>query len=164
MSLGLPKEFIEKQKQIESLKLVILEDRNERIHVSEFEDQSITPEMYANMRMNAYARDDIFPKLTTETLVQSTEYYQSQCKHPSTPCSTYKDVLAHKIVPELIARLKAEQYKPNVGKTVKVLTGDYANEEGTITNIALGDCYPITVKFPNGDTNQYYEEQIEVII
>lgn len=157
------KEFIEKQKQIESLKLVILEDRNERIHVSEFGDQSITPEVYANIRMNSYARNEIFPKLTNQTLIQSAEYYQSQCKRPSTPCSTYEEVLAHKIVPELIARLKAEQNKPAVGKQVKVLTGDYAEQTGMISVIRLDSSYPITVQFENGDTNDYHEEQIEII-
>lgn len=104
MPFRLSPEWEQKRQERELLKQVIYEDKEH--HVTTFMDRSITPPMLEKMRMNSYARDDIFPKLTTETLLDRAKYYQSQCSTPRFPCSTYNESLIHKIVPELIKRLE----------------------------------------------------------
>lgn len=99
-----PDSFHEKQKELHDLKYVSF--NRERIHVSELEGKSITPSMRREMRMNSYAQDDLPPKLTDEALIEMAEYHLSQCSKPSFPCTTYEESLVHKILPELIERLK----------------------------------------------------------
>lgn len=100
----LPKEFEEKLKREEELKYVLLEDGKQK-HVKEFKDKSISPEEYNSFRMNSYARNEIYPKLTDETLLETAEYYISQCHRPYT-INTYNDAAIHLILPELIKRYK----------------------------------------------------------
>ena len=107
MAFKLPKEFEEKLKKEYEMKYVILED-GESQHVTEFKDKSITPEEYSTFRMNSYARNDIYPKLTDETLLETANYYISQCSKPYT-ISTYNDAAIHLILPELIKRFKELQ-------------------------------------------------------
>ena len=104
MGFKLPKEYQEKLKQENELKYVILEDGSQK-HLSEFEDKSITPDKYQTFRMNSYARNEIYPKLTNETLLEQAEYYISQCHKPYR-ISTYNDAAIHLILPELINRFK----------------------------------------------------------
>lgn len=104
MPFKLSEKWEEKRRERELLKFVTYGE--EEIHVSEFPDRTITPAMMENMYMNSYARDDIFPKLTTETLLVDAKRYLSHCPTPRMPCSTYNEALIHKIVPELIKRLE----------------------------------------------------------
>lgn len=107
MGFKLPESFYEKQREEYEKKYVTYND--EEIHVTEFEDKSVTPEMHKQMRMNSWAKDDLFPKLNDEALLETTKYYVSNCSRPRFPCVTYNDAIIHKIVPELIKRL--EEYK-----------------------------------------------------
>jgi len=50
-----------------------------------------------------------------------------------------------------------------IGDKVEVLTGDYEGHTGIIFHIAARP-YPITVEFPNGDLNSYYEEQLKEVL
>jgi hypothetical protein len=78
----------------------------EEIHVSEFSDKSISSILLKDMRMNSYARDAIYPKLSDKALIEEAKYFLTQCKTPKFPCATYDEALIHKIVPELIKRLE----------------------------------------------------------
>lgn len=116
MSFRLPESYYEKQKELYEKKYILIDDSTEsmdkepkKVHVSELEDRSVTPDMRAKMRMNSYAQDDLPPKLTDEALIQTAEYYLSQCSRPIFPCSTYNDALIHKILPELLIRFKETQ-------------------------------------------------------
>ncbi|AZV43607.1 hypothetical protein BAOM_2998 [Peribacillus asahii] len=103
MGFKLPASFYEKQKELYEKKYISIGEKE--IHVSELEDRSVTPEMRATMRMNSYAQDDLPPKLTDETLINTVKHYLSHCSKPSFPCSTYDEAIIHKYVPELIKRL-----------------------------------------------------------
>lgn len=104
MGFRFPDSFYKKQKEIFEKKYI--EYKGEKIHVSELEDKSITSDMKKQMRMNSYAQDDLPPKLTNEALINTAEYYLSNCSKPRFPCTTYDESLIHKLVPELIKRLK----------------------------------------------------------
>lgn len=104
MTFKLPKEYEEKLKQENELKFVLLEDGSQK-HITEFDNKSISPDEYQAFRMNSYARNDIYPKLTNETLLEQAEYYISQCHKPYT-ISTYNDAIIHLILPELMKRFK----------------------------------------------------------
>ncbi|MED1125263.1 hypothetical protein [Bacillus atrophaeus] len=94
----------EKRKEEHQLKYIDYDGKD--VHVTEFEDRSITSEMKSKMRMNSYAQDDLPPKLTTEALIATAKLYQSHCSRPRFPCSTYNEALIHKILPELIKRFE----------------------------------------------------------
>lgn len=104
MTFKFPKEYEEKLKKENELKYVILEDGSQK-HISEFDNKSISPDEYQTFRMNSYARNEIYPKLTNGTLLEQAEYYISQCHKPST-ISTYNDAIIHLILPELLKRIK----------------------------------------------------------
>lgn len=80
----------------------------EKVHVTDFEDKSITKDMLTDMRMNSYANEIMPPKLDDEALIEKAEHYIAQCTQSRYPCSTYDEALIHTILPELIKRLKAE--------------------------------------------------------
>lgn len=107
MGFKLPEWFEEKKKEEYELKYIELDDA--KIHVSEFKDKSITPEMKSRMRMNSYAREDLPPKLTDEALIETVEYYVSHCSTPRYPYTTYNEAIIHNLVPELVKRLKELQ-------------------------------------------------------
>lgn len=104
MAFKLPKEFEKQLKKENELKYVLLEDGSQK-HVTEFENKSISPEKYQTFRMNSYARNEIYPKLTDETLLEQAEYYISQCNKPYR-ISTYNDAVIHLILPEMMKRFK----------------------------------------------------------
>jgi hypothetical protein len=104
MGFKLPDSFYEKQKEIFEKKYIIYKD--EKIHVSELEDRSVSWDMKNEMRMNSYAQDDLPSKLTDKALIETAKYYLSNCSQPKFPCSTYDEALIHKILPELIKRLE----------------------------------------------------------
>lgn len=103
MTFKLPKKYEEKLKQENELKYVLFEDGSKK-HVSEFDNKSIAPDEYQTFRMNSYARNEIYPKLTDKTLLEQAEYYISQCHKPYR-ISTYNDAIIHLILPELLKRL-----------------------------------------------------------
>lgn len=107
MSFKLPNSYYEKQNEEYNQKYVFIDDK--KIHVSELKDRTVTTEMKNRMSMNTYAKDELPPKLTDETLIQTAEYYLSHCSKPIFPCTTYDEALIHTIVPELIKRLKEKQ-------------------------------------------------------
>ena len=104
MGFKLPDSYYEKQKEIFNKKYI--DFNGKEVHVSEFEDRTITIEMKEKMRMNSYAQDDLPPKLTNEALIETAEYYLSNCVQAKFPCTTYDESLVHRILPELIKRLK----------------------------------------------------------
>lgn len=104
MGFKLPDSYYEQQKEIYDKKYVIYNDQE--IHITEFEDKSITLEMQQQMMMNSYARDDLPPKLTNEALIESAKHYLNNCEKPRLPCVTYDEALIHRILPELIKRLE----------------------------------------------------------
>lgn len=104
MSFKLPDSYQKFKKDDYNNKFITIGDK--RMHVSELEDRSVTPERYRDMRMNSYAQDDLPPKLTDETLIKKAKYHLSQCRESAYPCTTYDEALIHKIVPELIKRLE----------------------------------------------------------
>jgi hypothetical protein len=100
----LPDEWIERQKEIYELKYITYQGK--KIHVSELENRSVTPEMRSEMRMNSYAQDDLPPKLNDVALIEKAKQYLGECNRTRIPCSTYDEALIHNIVPELIKRLE----------------------------------------------------------
>lgn len=98
-------ESYEKKKQ-EDYELQYVMHQEKKIHVDDFDKHSISPELYKELQMNSYARDKIFSKLDTETLIQVTEHYQSFCGVPRKPTVTYDETLIHVIIPELIERIR----------------------------------------------------------
>lgn len=54
-------------------------------------------------------------------------------------------------------------YPFKLGMKVKPLTGFWKGIEGEIIEISRNNDYPITVEFEENETNQYYEEQLEII-
>lgn len=105
MGFKLPDSFYERQQEIYDKKYITFSDGT-KIHVSELENKSITSEMKSEMKMNSYAQDDLYPKLTDEALIETTKYFMSQCSRPRFPCATYNESLIHKILPEIIKRLE----------------------------------------------------------
>lgn len=118
MKFKLPDEWLEKQKEIHDLKYITYQ--GSKIHVSEFKDQSITPEMQSEMRMNSYALDDLPPKLNNEALIGKAKKYLGECIQTRIPCSTYNEALIHKLVPEMIKRLEELEQNIEILKKVKL--------------------------------------------
>jgi hypothetical protein len=114
----LPDEWIQKQKEIYDLKYVTYQGK--KIHVSEFEDRSVTPEMRNDMKMNSYANDDLPPKLNNAALIEKAKQYLGECIQTRIPCSTYDEALIHNIAPELIKRLEESEENVNLLKRVTV--------------------------------------------
>lgn len=104
MGFKLPDSYYEKQKEIHNKKYIDYEGKE--IHVSELDERSVTLEMKNKMRMNSYAQDDLFPKLTDAALTETAKHYLNNCSQPRFPCATYDEAIIHKIVPELIKRLE----------------------------------------------------------
>lgn len=104
MTFKLPDSYYEKQREIYDKKYIKFNE--EEIHITDFEDRSITPEMQDQMWMNSYARDDLPPKLTDEALIKTVEYYLTNTAQRNFPCITYEETIIHRLVPELIQRLK----------------------------------------------------------
>lgn len=119
MGFKLPDEWIERQKEIYDLKYITY--KNEKIHVSELKDRSVTPEMRKYMKMNSYAQDDLPPKLNNEALLEKAKQYLSECIQTRIPCSTYDEALIHNIVPELIKRLEESEDSLNLLKNITVV-------------------------------------------
>lgn len=118
MGFKLPDEWIEKQQRIHEMKYI--DYNGNQIHVSELEDRSVTPEMKMEMRMNSYAQDDLPPKLTNATLIETAKHYISNCSTPRFPCITYDEALIHKILPEMIKRLEELDQNIEILKKVKL--------------------------------------------
>lgn len=113
MTFKLPSKFDEIRKEIHELKYITI--GNEKVHVSELDDRSVTPEYLNIMRMNSYAQDDLPPKLTNEALIEKAKYHVlNSTPLRSFPCTTYDEALIHKIVPELIKRLEEKEWKIKV--------------------------------------------------
>jgi hypothetical protein len=104
MGFKLPESFERRQMEIFNKKYI--DYNGDQIHVSDLKDKSVTSEMKQQMRMNSYAHDELPPKLNNEALIETAEYYLSHCSKPVFPCSTYDEALIHKLLPELIKRLK----------------------------------------------------------
>jgi hypothetical protein len=119
MGFKLPQEFYEKQQEIFNLKYIDIE--GEKIHVSDLEDRSVTPKQKKQMRMNSYAQDDLPPKLNNAALLEMAELFLSHISKPRFPCTTYDEALIHKIVPELIKRLKELDENINILKSVNII-------------------------------------------
>lgn len=94
------------EKQLEKHNKRYFEHNETKVHISDFQDKTITVEMKENMRMNSYVLDDLPPKLTDEALIEMANQYHSHCSIPRFPCGTYNEALIHKILPELIKRLE----------------------------------------------------------
>lgn len=77
------------------------------VEISTVKDRSISPERYKHMQMNSVSRTLIPPKLDNDALVNTAEYYLSQCTPPGHPGATYESTLLHAILPELIKRIKS---------------------------------------------------------
>ncbi|GIN22571.1 hypothetical protein [Siminovitchia fordii] len=105
MGFKLPDSYLKKKQEEYDMKYILINEEKE-VHVSELEDKSVTPGIWRQMRMNSYARDDLYPKLNNEALLEVTKLYLSNCSRPQFPCSTYDEAMIHKIVPELIKRLE----------------------------------------------------------
>jgi hypothetical protein len=114
----LPDEWVKRQQEIYNLKYITYQGK--KIHVSEFEDRSITPEMRNHMKMNSYANDDLPPKLNNAALVEKAKQYLGECTQTRIPCSTYDEALIHNIVPELIKRLEESEENISVLKRVTI--------------------------------------------
>lgn len=106
MKFKLPESFVQKQKEIFEKKYIDI--NGEKVHVSELKDRSVTSDMKESMRMNSYANDDMPPKLTNEAIIKTAEHYLENCSQPRYPCVTYEEALIHRIMPELIKRLKED--------------------------------------------------------
>ena len=105
MTFKLPDSYYEKQKEIYNLKYINYNDKE--IHITGLEDKSVTFEMKKEMRMNSYAQDDLYPKLTDEALIDTAKYFMSQCSRPRKfPCTTYDESVIHMILPEMIKRME----------------------------------------------------------
>jgi len=105
MPFKLPDSYYEKQKEIYNLKYINYNGKE--IHITELEDKSVTSEMKKEMRMNSYAQDDLYPKLTDEALIDTAKYFMSQCSRPlKFPCVTYNESVIHMILPEMIKRME----------------------------------------------------------
>jgi len=104
MAFKLPESYYEKKQEEYELKYITIGDKE--IHITELEDKSATSEMKKEMRMNSYAQDDLYSKLTDEALIDITKYFMSQCLRVKFPCATYDESLIHKILPEIIKRLE----------------------------------------------------------
>ena len=104
MTFQLPESFRLKQQEEYKKQFVIYKEKE--IHVSEFEDKSITPQQLSEMKMNSYAQEKLHPKLNTDALINTTRSYLSQCSRSRYPASTYDEALVHLIVPELIKRIE----------------------------------------------------------
>lgn len=104
MKFKLPDSFYEKQREIHDKKYI--DFNGKQVHVTELQDRSITSKMKEQMRMNSYAQDDLPPKLTNEALIETVEYYLTNTVQPNFPCSTYDEAIVHRLVPELLKRLK----------------------------------------------------------
>lgn len=99
-----PESWLIKQQEEYEKQYVIYQD--EKIHIDEFEDKSITPQHLSDMRMNSYAREKLYPKLSTDALINTSKSYLSQCSRGRYPAITYDDALIHLIVPELLNRIE----------------------------------------------------------
>jgi len=104
MIFKLPNEYRQKKQEEYEKQYVIHNDKE--IHVSEFEDKSITVQYLSEMRMNSYAREKIYPKFDNSALINDARYYMSQCGRYNYPAATYNEALIHVIVPELINRIE----------------------------------------------------------
>ena len=105
MPFKLPDSYYERQKEIYNLKYINYNGKE--IHITELEDKSVTSEMKKEMRMNSYAQDDLYPKLTDEALIDTAKYFMSQCSRPRKfPCTTYDESVIHMILPEMIKRME----------------------------------------------------------
>lgn len=104
MTFKLPEEWLIKQQE-EYEKQYVLYNGNE-IHVTEFEDRSISSEQFSGFRMNSYARDKIYSKLDNKALVEQAKYHESQCSQGRHPVITYNDALIYLITPELVKRIE----------------------------------------------------------
>lgn len=109
MGFRLSESFKQKQKEIYEKQYVLFGDKE--VHVSEIENRSLSTEMLKDARMNSYATDKIFPKLTNEALINKAELYRSNCERYRYPATTYDQSLIHLIVPELIERIKELEAK-----------------------------------------------------
>lgn len=99
------KEFMQKRQEQFDLKYISY--RGKEIHVTQLKDRSVTPEQYKEMRMNSYAKEDFFAKMSDELLLQQGKLYQAQCSRPTRmPSITYDDAVIHDVVPELLKRLE----------------------------------------------------------
>lgn len=83
-----------------------LELNGERLHVTELEDRSIAPEILRLMRVNSYATEDLPSKLDNHSLIEHAEGYLSNTVQKNFPCKTYDEALVHRVLPELIKRMK----------------------------------------------------------
>ena len=106
MPFKLPDSYYERQKEIYNLKYINYNGKE--IHITKLKDKSVTSEMKKEMRMNSYAQDDLYLKLTDEALIDTAKYYLSQCSRVKFPCATYDESLIHKILPEFIKRMEGK--------------------------------------------------------
>ncbi|WP_442636524.1 hypothetical protein [Rossellomorea marisflavi] len=104
MNKDKPVEYYSIEKSINDLKYVELDGN--RIHVSEFEDESVTIGMINNMKLNMYGRGSIPPKLTDEALVYTVKHFMTVCEKPMRTASDY---LIQILVPELIKRIEKNE-------------------------------------------------------
>ena len=106
MSFKIPESYHKKKKEIDGRKYVLYD--GEEIHITEFEDKTVSSEMRTDMRMNSYAQDELPPKLTDEALINETKSYLKQCGRSQYPCVTYEEALIHTILPELLKRFESK--------------------------------------------------------
>ena len=140
MKFRLPESYYKKLQEIYELKYITIGDQ--RIHITELEDKSVTPEVKSNMRMNSYAQDDLPPKLTDEALIDTAKYFLSQCSEPKYPCTTYNESIIHKILPEMIKRLEEKIPKqPDVTNLLKQ-KDILENEDDPCRLCGTQRCYP----------------------
>lgn len=69
----------------------------------------VEPDQYEQLRMNSYEREFLLPNLSDETLCQVAEHAVVNCtpmRDPTRPPVTYDESLMHRLVPELVTRLR----------------------------------------------------------
>lgn len=96
-----------KEKGIERLEVHYVYINDDKIkRVRDFEEESIDLYLYKELRMNNYARNNIYPKLTKETFIHASEMYVSECGGTYTGSGKNSDYLILGVFKELIKRYK----------------------------------------------------------
>lgn len=105
------KEWLEAHnKRIYDLQYITLPNQ-EKVHVTELEDRSVTIEQKKDWRMNSYAGQELIKKLNDEALFDTIEYFLNNVGRCQYPATTYEESLINVVVPELVKRLKEELNK-----------------------------------------------------
>lgn len=114
MSESLKSWHDKQQQELYDKQYVLLPDGTEK-HVSEFKEKSVEWDEYKDLRMNSYAQDLFFSKMTDNLLINRATYYMGQCGFRRYPSTTYDEALIHFVVPELLKRLVLKNIEQTEG-------------------------------------------------